>query len=62
MKFIWATVTSITPLRVRLDGDTAALPFTPDSIVDPAALIVNDRVRCEIDARRVIIHGRSGGI
>ena len=59
--FVWATVTAVSPLRVKLDGDTTALAFTPDSLVDPAALSVDDRVRCELSERRVIIVGRSGG-
>jgi microcystin-dependent protein len=60
-EFIWGTVTAVNPLRVQLDGDTAALPFTPDSLIDPLALAVNERVRCEQSRRRVVIHGRSGG-
>jgi|GEM_PF-3495604 len=59
--FKWATVTAVGPLRVRFDGDTTALAFTPDSLVDPAALSVSDRVRCELSDRRVVIVGRSGG-
>jgi microcystin-dependent protein len=47
---------------VRLDGDTTALAFTPDSLVDPAALSVSDRVRCELSDRRVVIHGAAGGV
>lgn len=62
MTFKWGTVTSIGPLRITLDGDTTALPFTPDSLVDPMGLVVNDRVRCELSSRRVIIIGRSGGL
>ena len=54
-------MTAVSPLRVKLDGDTAALAFEPDSLVDPAALAVNDRVRCELSDRRLVIVGRSGG-
>lgn len=61
VKMKWATVTGVSPLRVTLDGDSDALPFVPDSLVDPAALVVNDRVRCELSNRRVVIVGRSGG-
>lgn len=57
----WATVTDTSPLRVKVDGDTSELPFTPDSLVDPLLLTVNDRVRCELADRRLIIVGRSGG-
>lgn len=61
LRFNWATVTSVSPLRVRMDGDTTALPFTPDSLTDPSLLAVNDRVRCEISERKIVIIGRSGG-
>lgn len=59
MSMRWAKVTGTTPLRVQLDGDTSPIGFAPDSLVDPAELNVGDRVRCEISARRLIIHGRS---
>ena len=55
--FTWGTVTAVGPLRVMLDGDTAALPLTPDSLIDPRSLSVNDRVRCERAGRRIIVHG-----
>lgn len=61
MTMKWATVTAVAPLRVTLDGDTGALPYAPESLVDPAYLQVNDRVRCELSDRRVVIVGRSGG-
>jgi len=54
----WGTITGTSPLRVRLDGDTNELPTTPDTLID--GLEVNDRVRCEISGR-VIIIGRAGG-
>lgn len=59
--FRWGTITDDSPLRVRLDGDSNELPFTPDSGVDPAQLQVGDRVRCEISGGRVNIHFKSGG-
>lgn len=59
--FKWGTVTSVSPLRIRLDGDAAQLPITPDSLIDPLTLTIADRVRVEIANNRVIIHGRSGG-
>lgn len=58
---VWGTVTALSPLRVRLDGDTSAIPATPDSLIDSAALAVSDRVRCEVTANRVIVLGRFGG-
>jgi microcystin-dependent protein len=60
--FCWATVTSIGPLRIKLDGDTAALPVTPDSLVDQLTLIVNDRVRVELAANRLIVIGKAGAV
>lgn len=64
----WATVTQASPLRIKLDGETSALPFTPITLVAP--LFVNDRVRVALStntdpatkSRRVIVTGRSGGI
>jgi len=60
-KVLWGTVTQASPLRVKLDGDSAQLPFTPESLVDPQSLTVAARVRCEISDRRFIVVGRSGG-
>lgn len=60
--FRWGTITDDSPLRVRLDADSLELPFTPDSLIDPAELEVGDRVRCEVASGRVIIHGKSGGV
>jgi microcystin-dependent protein len=49
-------------LAVKLDGDSSALPFVPDSLVDPHVFVVGDRVRCELtDSRRLVVHGISGG-
>lgn len=58
MSFRWGTVTGVDPLRVRLDGDSVPLPFTPQSL---ANVLFGDRVRCEISGGRVIVHGRAGG-
>lgn len=59
--FTWATVTATGPLRIRLDGDSSALGFTPESLVDPALLAVSDRVRVELANNRPLIIGASGG-
>jgi hypothetical protein len=59
--FSWATVTDDSPLRIKLDGDVVELPFAPDSLIDPLAISIGDRVRVEVADRRVIIIGRSGG-
>jgi hypothetical protein len=55
--FRWATVTSTSPLRVRLDGEVAAVPATPDTLFSPAALHVNERVWVQMFGRRLIILG-----
>jgi len=62
MVFKWATVTGISPLRIKLDGDTTAIPATPDSLIDPATLAVDDRVRTELSGNRLVVLGRSGGL
>lgn len=64
----WATVTQVSPLRIRLDGEPTALPITPDTLTP--GLTVNDRVWValatngdpSVKARRVVVLGRSGGI
>jgi hypothetical protein len=64
---VWATVTGVAPLRIRLDGDTSPLPFTPDNLV--AELAVNDRVWVALvinadpafHGRRAVVAGRAGG-
>lgn len=59
--FVWGTVTAVSPFRVRLDGDTAELPFSSDSLVTAQSLVIADRVRVELSGTRVIVHGRNGG-
>lgn len=59
--FKWATVTRISPLAVKLDGDTAALALVPDSLIDPKAMFIGLRVRVELSLRKVVIHGTSSG-
>lgn len=61
----WATVTQAAPVRIKIDGETTALPFAPESIV--TNLLVGDRVLILLAsnsdpvtrARRVIILGKS---
>ncbi len=63
----WGAVTSLGPLRVRLDGDPGPLPLTPDTLV--SGLAVGDRVlvseRTSSDptfqGRRVVVLGRNDG-
>lgn len=57
----WATVTQVSPLRIRLDGDAAALLVTPDSLVPLEALVVGSRVRAHLRGKRVVVMGASGG-
>ncbi len=59
--FKWATVTAISPLAIRMDGDTVALALVPESLVDPLSLSVGSRVRVELTLRKVVIHGAAGG-
>jgi hypothetical protein len=62
----WATVTAINPLRVKLDGESTALPFTPESV--ESGLAVGARVRVQLvtndnpsrSGRRVIVLGVVG--
>jgi hypothetical protein len=58
--FKWATVTAVSPLAIKLDGDTAELSLVPDSLVDPLSLAINDRVRVELSLRKCVIHGKAG--
>lgn len=54
---LWGFVTGVDPLRVRLDGDAAALPVTPVALV--AGLQVGDRVWCMLSGRQLVVLGRS---
>jgi hypothetical protein len=53
----WATVTSIGPLKIRLDGEAAELAGTPETLMK--GLAVGDRVWVQLYGRRAIIHGGS---
>lgn len=63
----WATVTALGPLRIKLDGESTALPFTPDTLA--GVLAVNDRVRVAFttnddpafSGRRALVLGKAGG-
>ena len=50
----WATVTQVSPLRVRFDGEAAPLNITPDTLT---VVTVADRVWCQLVGRRVVVHG-----
>ena len=53
--WLWATVTSINPLLVRLDGETYPLAASPDTLT---SVEVNDRVRVHLYQRRAVIIGK----
>lgn len=61
----WAVVTQASPLRIRLDNDSVALPYTPETLV--TGLVVSDRVLVLLMAtinhqtrsRRAVILGKA---
>lgn len=55
--FRWATVTALSPLRVQLDGDTAALDVTPESLIKTSSLLVGNRVWVQFFRRRILVLG-----
>jgi len=61
MTFKRAIVTAVGPLRIMIDGDTEPIPFTPESLIDPATLAVDDVVRAELSGNRLVVLGRVGG-
>ena len=58
-QFKMATVTSVSPLRVRYDNELTASPATPRNLV--GTLAVGDRVRVTLHRRKIAIDGRIGG-
>ena len=56
----WATVTQVSPLRIKVDGDTSALDATTDSLV--GSLAVDDRVRVHLHSDGIIVTGVQGGV
>lgn len=59
-RFSWATVTSVDPVRVRLDGEVDELEASVDSLVDDGWLDPTRRVWVQLHGRRVIILGQYG--
>lgn len=63
----WATVTDDSPLRVQLDGESAPLDITPDTLI--SGLSAGDRVWVQLVTnahptrryRRLVVHGLGGG-
>lgn len=58
--FTWATVTSLSPLRVRIDGEEEPLDLEPDLLEAPERLTVGSRVWCQVYGRRILLLGRVG--
>ena len=56
-RWMWATVTQVSPLRVRLDGQSQSLDMTPISLV--GGLRVNRRVRVQLVEKQLIVTGAS---
>ncbi len=56
MRWEWAVVTGVAPLRIQIVGDAVPLDETPTSLV--AGLAVGDVVRVQHDGRDRIIYGR----
>ena len=59
-QFKMATVTSVSPLRVRYDNELSASPATPRNLV--GTLAIGDRVRVTLHRRKIAIDGRIGGM
>lgn len=55
----WATVTQVSPLRIRLDTELTALDVTPENLA--GALAVDDRVWVQVHGRQIIVHAITGG-
>jgi len=55
--FRWATITDLSPLRVRLDGESVELPITPECLVHPSVLTEGARVWVQLFGSRLLIHG-----
>lgn len=55
-EYRWGTVTQVSPLRVRLDGESAPLAITPESLV---AVDLGFRVWCQLYDRQLVVLGVS---
>jgi microcystin-dependent protein len=53
----WGTITSTSPLRVQLDGDTDPLDVDPDVLT--IGMVTGERVYCQLHGRRVLAEHRS---
>lgn len=57
----WGTITQMSPLRVKLDGDDTALPVTPASLVPASLTRVGSRVWTVLNGRQLVVIGVWGG-
>jgi len=57
---MWATVTQASPLRIRFDGEAAALDITPVNLT--GALIVGDRVKAQLVNKQLHVVARLNGV
>lgn len=59
--FLVGAVTQVSPLLVRLDGDTSPLPYSPAQLDRMTAVSVGDRVICTLIGGKVVVLGAIGG-
>ena len=59
--WLWATITQVDPLRIRLDGDQFTLDLTPEYLF-PGEPPLGARVWVQVNGRRVIVHGPTKGV
>lgn len=59
MKYVWATVTAVSPLAIRIDTEVDPLVVPPESLV--GGLQIGDRVWVQLYGRQAIVLGRAGG-
>lgn len=57
----WAIVTSLSPLRVRLEEDDLPLLGRPSTLVHPSLLAVGQKVEVLLQNQKVTIQGVAGG-
>lgn len=55
----WATVTQLSPLRVRFDGETTPVTVAPVDTV--GKLLVGDRVWVQFHNKQFVVLGKAGG-
>lgn len=56
-RWAWATVTQSSPLRVKIDGDSAPQSITPADLGGAITRPVGQRVYCQILNRQLIVFG-----